>query len=286
MRNVEFESEDEASDLSKSEINSERILKRIHIHDPDAGGIFSLSTGGMGTGKTAVLLSFMDYTIRNYPEEKIFFSNCFNSPLQFVKIGEGRFNIMVKENSGITFHDRNNKLKQIFPEVTTFKDNVDLYEKAIPGKCNAVFFPNRVLDWISFIHALRSIGQWTHIYIDELSEIAPAFTSGKQWKKIRDFANDLKEVRKCMLNVHTNTQSISDIDFRCRSKVMCKIFLPGAQADTHSRIDQTAIDNLNEDPVHGNEAYIEMAGKFGRTVFEDIYKPNSKILWEARSNDN
>jgi len=284
MRNVEFESENEAIDLSKSEINAERILKRIHVHDPDAGGMFSEITGSQGSGKTSILLSFMDYTLRNYPEEKVFWSNCYNSPFQFVKIGEGRFNIMVKENSGVTFHDRNNKLKQIFPEVTTFKDNADLYEKALPGKCNAVFFKDR-MEWIGFIHYLRSVGEWVHVYIDEISEIAPAFTSGRAWKKIKDFSLDLKEVRKCMINIHTNTQSVSDIDHRVRSKVMVKIYLPGARTDNISRITQTAIDNLNEDPVNGNEAYVEYSGKFGRTVFRDIYKPNSKILWEARAND-
>jgi len=284
MKNSNFKgkNEDESIDISKSEINAEHILKRIHVHNEDAGGIFSLTTGGMGTGKTAILLSFVDYTIRNFPNEKIFFSNCFFSPLQFVKIGEGRYHIMVKENSGITFHDRNLKLKEVFPPITYFKNNEDLYEKAIPGKLNAVFLPDRVIDTISFIHFLRSVGEWTHLYIDEFSEIAPSFTSGKQWKKIRDLSNDLKEVRKCMINIHTNSQSVSDIDFRCRTKIMCKIFLPGSQADSHSRIEQTAIDNLNEDPVGGSEGYIEMSGKFGRTVFKDIYKPNPKILWEAR----
>ena len=59
--------------------------------------------------------------------------------------------------------------------------------------------------------------------IDEMSEIAPAFTSGKIWKQIKDLAIDLKECRKCMLNIHSNTQSVSDIDHRVRSKVMIKI---------------------------------------------------------------
>lgn len=282
MKNNNFQEENEDANQSKSEINAERILRRIHIHNPDAGGIFSLTTGGMGTAKTAVLLSFVDYTIRNFPNEKIFFSNCFFSPLQFVKIGEGRYHIMVKENSGITFHDRNNKLKQIYPEVTTFKDNADLYSKAKEGICNAVFFPDRVADWIDFFHFLRGVGEWVHVYVDEFSELAPSFTSGRLWKKIRELSNDLKEVRKCMINIHVNSQAISDIDFRCRNKIMCKIFLPGSQADTHSRIEQNAIDNLNEDPVNGNEGYVEMSGKFGRTRFQDIYKPNPKILWEAR----
>ena len=272
------------NELSKSEINAERILKRIHIHDLDSGGVFTEITGSQGSGKTSVLLSFMDYRIRNYPNEKIFFSNCYNAPLQFIKIGENKFNIMVKQNSGVTFHDRTNRLKEIKPRITYFKDYNDLYNKAEPGKCNAVFFGDR-LEWIGFIHFLRSVGEWTHIFIDEVSEIAPAFSSGKLWKTIKDFAIDLKEARKCMLNVHTNTQSVSDIDHRVRTKVMVKIYLPGARSDNISRITQVAIDNLNEDPKRGNEAFLEYSGKFGKTIFKDIYKPNPKMLWEARIND-
>lgn len=269
--------------LSKSEINAERILKRIHIHDLDIGGVFTEITGSQGSGKTSVMLSFMDYTMRHYPQEKIFFSNCYNAPFQFVKIGKDNFTIMVKQGKNITFHDRNQKLKVIKPRVVYFNDYNDLYDKAEPGKCNAVFFGNR-LEWIDFLHFLRSVGEWTHIYFDELSEIAPAFSSGKTWKKIKNFALDLKEARKCMLNVHSNSQSVSDIDHRVRSKVMVKIYLPGARSDNISRITQTAIDNLNEDPVKGNEAYLEFSGKFGRTVFKDIYRPIKGYQWEARVN--
>jgi len=269
--------------MTKSQINAERILKRIHIHDLDSGGVLTEVTGSQGSGKTSAMLSFMDYTIRHYPKEKVFFSNCYNAPFQFVKIGKDNFTIMVKQGAGITFHDRNQRLKEIKPKVTYFQDYDDLYKKALPGKCNAVFFGDRY-KWIEFIHYLRSVGEWTHIYIDEMSEIAPAFTSGRTWKKIKDFAIDLKEARKCMLNIHSNTQSVSDIDHRVRSKVMIKIYLPGARSDSISRITQPAIDNLNEDRVNGNEAFLEYSGKFGKTIFKDIYKPIPGLQWEARIN--
>jgi hypothetical protein len=274
-----FENED--FELSKSEINAERIIRRIHVHDLDSGGVFSEITGSQGSGKTSVMLSFMDYTIKNYPNEKIFWSSCYNAPLQFVKIGEKNYHIMVLEGSGVTFHDRNHKLKKIDLPVTYFKDFDNLYEKSLKGKCNAVFFGDRY-KWMDYIHYLRSVGEWCHVYIDEISELCPAFTSGKLWHKIKDFSLDLKEVRKCMMNVHTNTQSVSDIDHRVRTKLMVKVYLVGARSDNVSRITQTAIDNLDEDPEHGNEAYLEFSGKFGKTRFKDIYKPIQGMQWEAR----
>jgi hypothetical protein len=268
---------------SKSEINAERILKRIHIHDLDSGGIFTEITGSQGSGKTSVMLSFMDYVINKYPDEKIFWSNCYYAPLQSVKIGTKKHHIMLKQDSNVTFHDRTAHLKQINPLITYFKTFDELYYKAKSGCCNSVFFGDR-FQWMEFIHYLRSVGEWCHIYIDEISEICPAFTSGKLWKRIRDFSLDMKEVRKCMLNVHCNTQSVSDCDFRIRNKVMVKIYLSGARTDNISRVSQNAIDNLEENPIDGNEAYLEFSGKFGKTRFGDIYKPNPKMLWEARVN--
>jgi len=281
MKYENSEEEREAVVVTKSEIVAERILKRIHVHDVDVGGVFTEITGSQGSGKTSVLLSFMDYTMKQYPDEKIFWSSCYNAPLQFVKIGKERFHVMVKQDSGVRFYDRGNKLTRIELPVTFFSDYHDLYDKTLPGTCNAVFFGDR-FRWMEFLHHLRSVGEWCHIYIDEISEICPSFTCGKLWHRIGEFSMDLKEVRKCMMNVHMNTQSVSDIDHRVRTKVMVKVYMPGAHADTISRITQVAIDNLEEDSLHGNEAYLEYSGKFGRTRFKDIYRPIPGLQWEAR----
>jgi hypothetical protein len=294
MRKHQNYDENDEIDLSKSEINAERILKRIHVHDLDSGGVFSLITGCQGSGKTSVMLSFMDYTLQHYPDEKVFWSNTYNAPFQFNKLGMDKCHIMVKEGSNVSFHDRNQKLKEIHPKVTTFKDFDDCYNKAKPGYCNAVFFGevysrkdmifNR-FSWMDFIHYLRSAGEWVHVYIDELSEIAPQFMAGEIFHKIGRFGIDLKEVRKCMINVHTNSQAISDIDPRCRGKAFIRIFLPGAKHGDESRISQRAIDNLDENNRIGNQGYLEMSGKFGRTRFTDIYKPDPKIQWEAHAHE-
>ena len=88
-----------------------------------------------------------------------------------------------------------------------------------------------------------------------------------------------------MLNLHCNSQSLPDIDHRVRSKIMVRVFLPGARAGKDSRITQPAIDNLDEDPKHGNEAYLSFGGKFGKIRFKDIYKPIPGMQWEARCDE-
>lgn len=268
---------------TKSEENAQTIMERVHKHTQDEGGVFTLTTGSQGSAKTSVNLSFADYTILHHPTEKVFYSNCYNAPLQFPKIGNDKWTIMVKKDAGITFHHRGKKLKKIYPDVIEFDDFTDLYEKAVPGKVNAVFFGNR-FEWMKFINYLRSVGEWTHLYIDELSEVCPANTSGDVYRSIRYMATNLKEARKCLMCIHTNTQATQDIDYRILTKVMINIFLPGARTSKHSRITQHAIDNLHVDKTNGNEAYVEYSGRFGKVRFRKIYKPDARYNWEARVN--
>jgi hypothetical protein len=199
-----------------------------------------------------------------------------------VKLGEYRYHIMVQQDSGVTFHDRNNRLKQVFPSVTTFSDFNDLYNKAKPGVCNGVFFKDRQM-WMQFIAFLQSVGEWTWIFVDEMSEIAPSFQGGAMWKDIGQFSITLKECRKAMQCLFFNTQSPIDIDHRCRTKIMTRILLPGARSESGCRVTQCAIDNLRIDRKHGNEAYIDSNGRFGKVVFKDIYKPIPGIQIEARN---
>ena len=102
------------------------------------------------------------------------------------------------------------------------------------------------------------------------------------WKKIKDFSETVKEIRKCNINLFTNTQTITDIDYRVRRKLMVKVFLPGAIRDPTSRVTQRAIDNLRRDPINGNNAYIDAGGLFGGVKFPRIFKPSKKLSWEAR----
>ena len=108
---------------------AKEILKRVHIHNPDYGGIFSECTGAQGSGKTSVILSFAKYTMTHFPNEKIFWRSSYDSPLQFFKIGERDFHIMVKRGSNVVFLDIDKKLLHIDLNATYFDDFDDLYDK-------------------------------------------------------------------------------------------------------------------------------------------------------------
>lgn len=269
--------------ITKSEVVARRILRQIHQPNLDSGGTFTAITGAPGSAKTAVTLSFCDYSMKHHPKHKIFFSNGYGVPLQFPKLGKDCFDILVLKGCNVSFHDRSDKRKEIFPKVTYFEDYEDCYEKAKPGRLSAVFFGDRSMQ-MDFLHHLLSISEWVHYYIDEISEIAPAFTSGEQFHRIGKYALDLKECRKTLTSVCCNTQAIQSIDHRVINVIMVKIFLPGARASRTSRILQRAIDNLKINSVTGNEGFLESYGTFGKTVFRNIFTPDSRLLWEAKSN--
>jgi len=276
--------------VSKSEIEGGNLLHQLLGQTQDFGGAFSCITGGMGGGKTSAMFSWMIYTLIHYPKQKIFFSETYGAPLQsfklLSKIPKDKLHFLVMENSNVTFRDRSNHLKEVDLNPTYFNstpkeddegnvtyspDLNDLYEKAQLGKINIVFFGNRLL-WMDFMRYLRHTGDWNHIYIDELGEIAPAGTSGANWKRVGAFANFAKDIRKCMIKVTCNTQAVRDSDYRVWDKFMFLIFLPGAMKDEkHSRVSQGAIDNLRADPY--NQAYISSKGKFGKIVFKDVFAP-------------
>lgn len=272
--------------VSRLEIEAENILKRIHSQNRDVGGILAQVTGGQGTGKTSIMLSFAKYTWTNYPDQKIFWSECYKAPLQSIKAGVENLNFMVKKDSGVTFHDRNNSLKEVTVPITSFTTNKECYDKAVTGKINVVFFGDR-FKWIDFIGYLRDVGNWCHVYIEEFAEIAPINSSGELWKRLVVFADILKDVRKCMINVYTNTQTPAEVDWRVRKKYMVRIYLPGAKVEGHgyTRVTQRAVDNLERNPT-GNHAYIDHAGTFGKTRFTDIFNPDPNLHIDARVNFN
>jgi hypothetical protein len=258
---------------------SEKILQKIYQHEADSGAVFALIVGSLGGGKTGVTLSCIDRSLLFFPKEKVFFNECFYTPLQCTKLGEGKYNLMC-ENDDIIFFDRNKK-KEIHPEVTYFNGFKDCYEKAVLGKANVIFLKDRtkIIDFLGF---LRTTCEWNHVFIDEISECFPAFTSGESWRKIEKGAQILKDVRKTFIDVFGNTQNMSDIDPRVLGKIMGFIILPGAKPIKRSIVTKGAINNLREDRINGNEGYIEFSGNFCKIRFNRIYRPDPNNMIDAR----
>ena len=257
------------------------IMDRIQTQNPDMGGIFLEATGMQGVAKTAVILTFAEDTIKNHPDQKLFWRNPYFAPFQFTKLNADLWEIFLEEGSKVTFHDRGNHLEEIGLNYRTFTTLNDLYKKAKPGVLTAVFFENEIR-WYDFIHFLRGVGEWCHLFLDEYGELFPANPSGALYHRIINVSNDLKEVRKCFICVYATTQVTSDVDWRVRSKIMILAYLFGARPVSASRVTQMAIDALDRNIVKGNEVWLEEGfGRFGKGRFVKIYRPKSYMNWQA-----
>jgi len=259
------------------------ILDRIHNRDEDIGAVFTEATGMPGSAKSSVDLSFAEDTCLNYPKEKVFWRSIYNAPLQFLKLPRSKWHILRQEESKVDFIDLNTGQK-IDVGYTSFTNFEDLYQKAKPGVVNAVFFQQTGF-WRDFIHwQLDGTGiDWTTNILDDYGDLCPAFSRGEEWQAVENFAQTLKDVRKCRVNVHANTQSVTDVYYKVRTKIIIAIYMFGAKASRKGRVSQRAIDNLKMDHIHGNESWIEMGGSvFGKTRFPKIYKPNPDYIWSAR----
>jgi len=266
--------------VTKTGVEGKRIVDRALGRNLDYGGILCEITAAQGMGKTSTLLSLTKHTIMRHPEEKIFWREQYNAPLQIFKLGPDKYQFMVREGSNVVFRDRNKKLAHVDVNPVYFKSYKDLYELAKPGVANVVFFGKSIF-WMDFITELREAGEWVNIFIDEMADVCPSTNSGALYQKMNDFSGTMGAVRRCMMNLFYNTQTVADIDWRIRKKVMMHIFMPGAIKDKRSRVTQRAIDNLDRSVTIGNEAYVDSGGVFGKVRFGDIFKPIHGLQIEA-----
>ena len=259
---------------SNPERLGKKLWERLVERNIDHGGVLGEITGAQGTSKTSALLFLADFIMAKRPREKIFLREQIEAPLQVFKLKDpDKYQFFIKDSADMVFQDRSHKLKEVNIPHHKFKTYAELYEKAEPNKVSVPFFDNPA-EWMDFIHYLRNAGEWTNILVDEMADIAPSGSSGKQFHRISKFSEDMGAVRRCMMNVLYNTQSVSDVHWKVRKKVMFRVYFRGAKPDKSSRVKQRAIDSLDLNEVLGNEAYIEMGGEFGILRFSEIYTPD------------
>lgn len=271
---------------SRQEANFAYIMNRIHNQDPDMGGVFTEATGMQGSSKTAAMLSFLDHNMQVHPDQRNFWRNTYETPLQFTKLPFDSWEILVEEEHKISFHERSPGLPELDMPYKTFTTFDDLYQKATPGKCSAIFFKDETF-WMNLIHYLGFTGEWNHVFLDEYGELFPFQPRGKLNRKIREAANDLGEIRKRNINVHGTTHSASEIDWRVRKKIMIYIYFPGAKVVGDGLVQQNAVNKLELNAIKGNEAWIELRQhRFGKGRFTKIYKPNPEMNWMTMRPDD
>lgn len=253
-------------------------MESLLAQDVNAGGHICEITGGVGSSKTSFALSCAKYSLKTYPKTKIFMNEGFLAPLQCLRIGLENNTFWIEDGCRVIFRDRKRKLQRANVEPEHFKDFKDLYDRAVFGKINNIFFPDRarIMDFIGW---LRSMGEWNIVIIDEIGEVCPASNS-RLWKKVDWFADVCQSLRRNFIKMYYTTQATSDISWMIRTKISYKVFFSGAYQDKHCRVSQNMIDCLQRNTVIGSEYAIALGGVWGKCRLRDIILP-AELSYEA-----
>jgi len=255
-------------------VEGEKLWNMLFERNTDFGGWFSEITGLMGRGKTSLMLQMADKIITEYPDELIFWREAPLSPLQAAKLGDN-FELFAerKQPMGVYELGKTRPIPTDKYKIRYFKGCMELIKMARPGQLNVVYF-QKPTTWIDLMFRLRMNTQFQTLLLDEMEDVTPGRCrreDGTYWSNDK-FANHLKEIRKCRINIIYNTQSKTDIDWRIRSKVMFHIYLAGSRGDDESPIYRSMIQSL----VPG-EALLDLGfSLFGKITF-DAYRPKEKL---------
>jgi len=273
---------------SPLDVVGEIILQRIMLRDPSEGGVFFEVTGSQGSGKTSLIFNLVKKIMEVNPEELVFMRDSIQSPVQFNRFP--RWRIMAEDGLKIAFRDIvHNKLLNI--PVTRFRDYDDLYSNAKPNTINAVYFNEERKQWFEFINYLRRATHrinhsylrqdteepvWKTVIWDEYEDLCPDNEPKPVWTWIKNFKDEVKNIRKGLVSFLVNTQNKWDVDHRIRGKIMIRAYLKGAKVDKNSPIDQPAVNVLEE--VDGKrQAMLDWDARYGKIRFNP-YPPKNPLF--------
>lgn len=249
-----------------------KILERIFSRDKNEGGVFLETIGPQGSGKTSFDFHLATKIQNMYPDELIFYRDCVDAPVQFNRVD--KYVIFCQEPMQLNFRDYK-KNENISIEYEFFKDYDDLYSKAQMGVFNIPFFIDEY-SWIEFLNYLRRHfhrgNGWKTVILEEYEDIAPQYGGGIYWLKNREFANNVKHIRKGLVNCFVNTQKKGEVYSFVRGKLMMRSYLCGSKVDDISPLYQNLISNLKL-----GEAAIDYGENFGMINFKP-FKPKDEIF--------
>jgi len=230
--------------IPKKAVQGRLLLERLFERDVDKGAVFCEISGIQGSGKTSLSLGFADRIIKNNPKEMIYWRESLDSPCQFMKLDSDKWQILSERSFPIQVYEITKDMQPADIKIRYFIGFSDLLRMSKPGMLNVVFFKD-VSKWMAFIQRLGETPRWQTCIMDEFEDICPQRCSGELWKRNDAFANRIKQIRKSLISVIGNTQSIMDIDYRVRAKLMMWIYTYGSRVDELSPVSKRAVHSLS-----------------------------------------
>lgn len=270
--------------ISKNILNKiVEILYRRQLRDESTGGFTSLTSGPTGSGKTSQLFYEAKMFMELYPKEIIFFRDSMLSASNFNRIGK-KWKIFAEAGCDLKFRNLNTG-GSMNVKYKTFNDFNELVDKdtgegwAKPGFLNVIYFKNDYR-WIDLLMHLRRVVGWQSVFIDEIEDIIPLNPSKRAGEdrnmrneKNIEFSNNVKKLRRGLVNLLCDTQSEDEIDWRFKRKLNFNVYLRGSRVSGNSRIKQAAVDKLSL-----GECFIDMENRiYGKSNFTS-FPPRKPII--------
>ncbi len=290
--------------MTTPEERGKEILEMIKQRKINPGGLSTEFTGAKGSGKTSILLNFAATFTKKYPDEIQIWRDLVNFPLQFIKFPKWR--IFVEGGVDFKIVDKNDEGSEVnipqraFGKLPTVsydvleleknpvknRDNEEkkqqqnhIFAKLLGmmhgGQLNVVYF-RRMQSWMDLLRYLMTVPRWQTVFIDEYEDLWPRYSTAELWKTIEWAAGNLKQIRKGLVNLHVDTQSRTDVDWRIRNKMDVWGYLWGATPDMVSPVNKWAVSNLER-----GEGWLDMnRSHFGKINFLP-YESDEKLFYVA-----
>jgi len=259
---------------SKKEVMGKKLWDLVFQRDNNFGGFLVGLFGLMGSGKTSLMHQMAKRTVKENPDEIIFWREPINNPLQannfdgeYQILCERRYPVKVWKIASNSLQPTNNI------KIHKFTGYRELLKMANPGMLNVIYF-HKPYQWLMLIDKFKDRGTWQSFYFDEFEDIAPLHAKGKQWHMNQTFTGSLKEIRKARINICYNTQNSMEIWFGITAKTMIHFYLYGAREDRLSPIFKQALQNLDL-----GQGWIDWGhSKFGLINFKPVHPKNETYI--------
>ena len=263
---IEFTGFTEIEEISKPDVEGEKLWKYLFTRNPSFGGVSCNFYGVPGSGKTSLMLRLCRKIFNTYPNETIFWRENHNLPIQILKLGlpvnfftDNKLKIQIKEltpNGPIPTKDYKARI---------FRSPKELIDMIEPGVINCVYYEHRT-GWLKLMDRMKTNHSWQSFFIDEGEDLFPAYAKDKEWHLNTTFSNSFKELRKCRISIYCNSQTDWDFDPRIKSKLMLEVFLYGAKKNKDSPLLKSVVQDIQL----GQGWIVYARSRFGKFTFDPV----------------
>lgn len=281
------------------------LFPKLYVRDPSQEGQSVMYTGTVGSGKTALMV----HTLRRLFEEKQRVARelrenggnggkdtwanqqIANEKVFWIGDEDGQWSrLPVRVADRLMFVEDGMDPrffldgKQFEVKSIPFVDFSDIMDYADIRKLNIVYIrdPMRVMDFIQYLID-ESLGEWVSVAVDEVEDIAPAYSEADNFKRAQRFARRVARARKARVSFYATLQSDSQLDWRTPSIVPYRGLCQGAKRPKGWKIYKQVAGNVPVGKAHiATRSYFQRIKYPPYTMMEKMKVKGLKMWIDAQ----